>query len=121
MAAVELLDTRKTDSKTLGPILFNEGTLDGSYEVIESIYKHQNLPTACSWHFNTGFLSSLHIITAIFPALRPQVRDHTCQASLIYKVTGPAGQSIFAGGLRVLAASLEVDHREVAIKEMFIH
>ena len=41
MPAVELLDPRKTDSKTLGPILFNEGTLDGSYEVIESIYKHQ--------------------------------------------------------------------------------
>ena len=41
MPAVELLDLRKTDSKTLGPILFNEGTLDGSYEVVESIYKHQ--------------------------------------------------------------------------------
>ena len=41
MPAVELLEPRKTDSKTLGPILFNEGTLDGSYEVIESIYKHQ--------------------------------------------------------------------------------
>jgi hypothetical protein len=41
MPAVELLELRKTDSKTLGPILFNEGTLDGSYEVIESIYKHQ--------------------------------------------------------------------------------
>jgi hypothetical protein len=32
--AVELLEPRKTDSKTLGPILFNEGTLDSSYEVI---------------------------------------------------------------------------------------
>lgn len=41
MPAVELLELRKTDSKTLGPILFNEGTLDGSYEVVESIYKHQ--------------------------------------------------------------------------------
>jgi hypothetical protein len=41
MLAVELLGPRKTDSKTLGLILFNEGTLDGSYEVIESIYKHQ--------------------------------------------------------------------------------
>jgi hypothetical protein len=41
MPTVELLDLRKTDSKTLGPILFNEGTLDGSYEVVESIYKHQ--------------------------------------------------------------------------------
>jgi hypothetical protein len=41
MPAVELLEPRKTDSKTLGPILFNEGTIDGSYEVIESIYKHQ--------------------------------------------------------------------------------
>jgi hypothetical protein len=41
MPAVELLEPRKTDSKTLGPILFNEGTLDGSYEVVESIYKHQ--------------------------------------------------------------------------------
>ena len=39
--AVELLGLRKTDSKTLGPILFNEGTLDSSYEVVESIYKHQ--------------------------------------------------------------------------------
>ncbi|KAF1810006.1 hypothetical protein P152DRAFT_475367 [Eremomyces bilateralis CBS 781.70] len=41
MPTVELLELRKTDSKTLGPILFNEGTLDGSYEVIESIYKRQ--------------------------------------------------------------------------------
>ncbi|KAH7119247.1 hypothetical protein EDB81DRAFT_815518 [Dactylonectria macrodidyma] len=41
MPIVELLGLRKTDSKTLGPILFNEGTLDGSYEVVESIYKHQ--------------------------------------------------------------------------------
>ncbi|KAH7112393.1 hypothetical protein EDB81DRAFT_827897, partial [Dactylonectria macrodidyma] len=41
MPTVELLELRKTDSKTLGPILFNEGTLDGSYEVVESIYKHQ--------------------------------------------------------------------------------
>jgi hypothetical protein len=41
MPAVELLELRKTDSKTLGPILFNEGTLDGSYEVVESIYKRQ--------------------------------------------------------------------------------
>jgi hypothetical protein len=41
MPAVELVESRKTDSKTLGLILFNEGTLDGSYEVIESIYKHQ--------------------------------------------------------------------------------
>ncbi|PVH68575.1 hypothetical protein DL98DRAFT_630189 [Cadophora sp. DSE1049] len=39
--AVELLELRKTDSKTLSPILFNKGTLDGSYEVVESIYKHQ--------------------------------------------------------------------------------
>ncbi|KAH7109991.1 hypothetical protein B0J13DRAFT_534649 [Dactylonectria estremocensis] len=38
---IELLELRKTDSKTLGPILFNEGTLDGSYKVVESIYKHQ--------------------------------------------------------------------------------
>ncbi|KAJ4189476.1 hypothetical protein NW759_016766 [Fusarium solani] len=41
MPTVELLELRKTDSKTLGPILFNEGTLEGSYEVVESIYKHQ--------------------------------------------------------------------------------
>ncbi|RSL41974.1 hypothetical protein CEP54_015647 [Fusarium duplospermum] len=41
MPTVELLELRRTDSKTLGPILFNEGTLDGSYEVVESIYKHQ--------------------------------------------------------------------------------
>ena len=41
MASVELLEVRKTDSKTLGPILFNEGTLDGSYEVLKNIYKHQ--------------------------------------------------------------------------------
>lgn len=41
MPTVELLEIRKTDSKTLGPILFNEGTLDGSYEVVDSIYKHQ--------------------------------------------------------------------------------
>jgi hypothetical protein len=41
MPTVEMLELRKTDSKTLGPILFNEGTLDGSYEVVESIYKHQ--------------------------------------------------------------------------------
>ncbi|RSL42675.1 hypothetical protein CEP51_016454 [Fusarium floridanum] len=41
MPTVELLELRKTDSKTLGPILFNEGTLEGSYGVVESIYKHQ--------------------------------------------------------------------------------
>lgn len=41
MPTVELLKLRKTDSKTLGPILFNEGTLDDPYEVVESIYKHQ--------------------------------------------------------------------------------
>ena len=41
MPAVELLELQKTDSKTLGPILFNEGTLDDSYEVIENIYKLQ--------------------------------------------------------------------------------
>jgi hypothetical protein len=41
MPAVELLEPRITDSKTLGPILFNEGTLDGAYEVTENIYKHQ--------------------------------------------------------------------------------
>ncbi len=41
MPAVELLVLGKTDSKTLGPILLNESTLDGSYEVIENIYKHQ--------------------------------------------------------------------------------
>lgn len=41
MPTIELLELRKTDSKTLGPILFNEGTLDGSYKVVESIYKHQ--------------------------------------------------------------------------------
>jgi hypothetical protein len=40
MPAVELLELR-TDSKTLSPILFNKGTLDGSYKVVESIYKHQ--------------------------------------------------------------------------------
>ncbi|PVH69825.1 hypothetical protein DL98DRAFT_622046 [Cadophora sp. DSE1049] len=40
MLVVELLELRKTDSKTLGPILFNEGTLDSSYEVVESIYKY---------------------------------------------------------------------------------
>ena len=41
MPAIELLEPRKTDSKTLGPILFNEGTLDGTYIVLENIYKHQ--------------------------------------------------------------------------------
>jgi len=41
MPAVELLEPRTTDSKTLGPILFNEGTLDSAYEVTENIYKHQ--------------------------------------------------------------------------------
>lgn len=41
MLVVELLELRKTDSKTLSPILFNEGTLDSSYEVVESMYKHQ--------------------------------------------------------------------------------
>ena len=41
MPAIELLELRKTDSKTLGLIIVNEGTLDGSYEVMESIYKHQ--------------------------------------------------------------------------------
>jgi hypothetical protein len=41
MPLVELLELRKTDNKTLGPVLFDEGTLDGSYEVMESIYKNQ--------------------------------------------------------------------------------
>jgi hypothetical protein len=41
MPAIELLDLRKTDSKTLGPIFFNEGTIDGTYGVLENIYKHQ--------------------------------------------------------------------------------
>ena len=41
MLAVELLEPRKMDSKTLGLMLFNEGTLDGPYEIIESIYKYQ--------------------------------------------------------------------------------
>jgi hypothetical protein len=41
MPAIELLEPRKTDSKTLGPILFNEGTLDGTYDVLDNIYKHQ--------------------------------------------------------------------------------
>jgi hypothetical protein len=40
MLAVELLEPRTTNSKTLSPILFNEGTLDGAYEVTENIYKH---------------------------------------------------------------------------------
>jgi hypothetical protein len=41
MSAVELLEPRITDSKTLSLILFNEGTLDSAYEVTENIYKHQ--------------------------------------------------------------------------------
>lgn len=41
MPEVELLELRKIDSKMLGQILFNKGTLDSSYEVIESIYKYQ--------------------------------------------------------------------------------
>ena len=34
--AIELLKLRTTDSKTLSLIIVNEGTLDGSYEVMES-------------------------------------------------------------------------------------
>jgi hypothetical protein len=41
MPAVKLLKLQTTDSKTLGLILFNEGTLDSLYKVVENIYKHQ--------------------------------------------------------------------------------
>jgi hypothetical protein len=40
MPVIKLLEPRKTDSKTLGLILFNKGTLDSTYDVLENIYKH---------------------------------------------------------------------------------
>lgn len=41
MPRIEVLEPRVTDAKTLGPIMFSEGTRDGTYDVTENIYKNQ--------------------------------------------------------------------------------
>lgn len=41
MPKIEILEPRVTDAKTLGPIMFSEGTRDSTYDVTENIYKNQ--------------------------------------------------------------------------------